>query len=88
MPVRTYVGTDPERSFAGVGLHDLEQEEWDAIPTHIQESVDASDLYTTPIARAAKAKAVTKDDDEKRDDKGDDEPGGLGSMGNDKKGAR
>lgn len=31
--------------FPGVGLRDLTEEEWDALPEGVQKSVDASDMY-------------------------------------------
>jgi hypothetical protein len=33
------------RFIAGVPLRDLEQAEFDALPSHLQRSVDAADIY-------------------------------------------
>lgn len=46
----------------GVPLRDIEQEEYDALPKHLQQTVDASGLYrkTEPDKKPAPEKAATE----------------------------
>lgn len=45
-----------ERFIAGVPLRDLDETEFEALPKHLQRSVDASDLYRKTRPRTEPAK--------------------------------
>ena len=57
---------NPERLyFSGVPLRDITEEEWAALPEHVQRSVDAVSFYRktkpTPAKAEKKARADTAD---------------------------
>jgi hypothetical protein len=51
MPVRYFVA-DGEKYHPGIPAADLEQSEYDALPKHLQETVDTSALYRKSKPRA------------------------------------
>jgi hypothetical protein len=46
------------RYIVGVPMRDIEQDEWEQLPAHLQRSVDAADFY-----RKTKPKAEPKEGD-------------------------
>ena len=49
-PIRTYTGDGVTEYIPGVPARDLEQEDWDAQPEHIEAQIDASAFYEDPGA--------------------------------------
>jgi hypothetical protein len=49
--------------FSGVPLRDIEQAEWDELPEHVQQSVDASPFYRKTKPTSAKAEKKASADD-------------------------